>query len=96
MDQDGHIMENKTFTIAFAIEGNPTPIWSILNNRTKRGMLAGKIVMSGSITSWPIQCEDAGFWMCTAYNSLNHGINSTWGNNLTVFCKFCFCSCFFL
>ena len=88
------ITGNKTFRIDFAIEGNPDPIFSIMNNRTKQSMVEGTIASSGSITSWPARCEDAGFWMCSGHNSLNHGVNTTWGTNLTVYCKYILYPCF--
>ena len=81
------VTENETFTISCAIEGNPDPVWSIMNNRTKQAMVASTMAASATITSWPSRCEDAGFWMCSGYNRLNHNVNTTQGRNVTVFCK---------
>ena len=82
------VMENHTFTISCAMEGNPDPIWSIMNNRTKTQMMSGNAPASTTLTSWPARCEDAGLWVCTGHNRLNHGRNASRGGNITVLCKY--------
>ena len=48
--------------------------------------MSGDKAAAGWATTGPATCEDGGFWMCTGHNYLNHGKNSTRGENVTVLC----------
>ena len=82
------VRENKTLTISCYVTGNPAPIWSIRNNYTKKQVVAGDKSEKTMVIYGPMDCEDAGLWMCTGYNYLNHGKNATRGENLTVLCTY--------
>ena len=82
------LTENGNFTINCKMVGNPDPVWSVMNNRTKMAMMTADMAAGVSLTSWPVGCEDAGFWMCTGHNYLNKNMNTTQGSNVTVFCKY--------
>lgn len=80
------LTENGNFTINCKMVGNPDPVWSVMNNRTKVAMMQADMAAGVSLTSWPVGCEDAGFWMCTGHNYLNKNVNTTQGSKVTVYC----------
>ena len=81
------IRENTVLSMTCDVTGNPDPVWSIRNNYTKEQLMSGDKAATGWATTGPANCEDAGFWMCAGHNYLNHGKNSTRGENVTVLCK---------
>ena len=68
--------------------GNPGPVWSVMNNKTKVAMMTANSPAGVDLISWPVGCNDAGYWVCTGHNYLNHGKNSTRGGKVVVLCKF--------
>ena len=80
------IRENTVLSMTCDVTGNPDPVWSIRNNYTKEQLMSGDKAAAEWATTGPAKCEHAGFWMCTGHNYLNHGKNSTRGENVTVLC----------
>ncbi|XP_060600103.1 hemicentin-1-like [Ruditapes philippinarum] len=80
------VMENETFSITCDFQANPYPTWSIRNRDTGYAMITATLPGFATVTSPPAICDYTGYWECTGRNKLNHGVNVTRGQNITVFC----------
>lgn len=82
------VLENDTYAISCKIDGNPSPLWTLMNKDSGKILIVGANASNFTLSDIKAFCEDSGFWECTGFNVFNNGVNATRGANLTVHCMY--------